>query len=52
VAALVAAVATAALTPSLTPPAQASIGPIPTPCDLPGGDLVCSAIGVGAGRVA
>ena len=41
--------ATAALVPSLTPPARASIGPIPTPCDLPGGDLVCSAIGDVAG---
>lgn len=51
-AALAAAVATAALAPSLTPPARASIGPIPTPCDLPGGDLVCSAIGDVAGSVA
>ena len=49
---MAAAVAAAALAPSLTPPAQAGIGPIPTPCDLPGGDLVCSAIGDVAGSVA
>ena len=36
----------------LTAPAKASIGPIPTPCDLPGGDLVCSAVGDVAGSVA
>ena len=52
VAVLAAAVAIAALMPSLTPPARAGIGPIPTPCDLPGGDLVCSAIGDVAGSVA
>jgi hypothetical protein len=52
VAVLAAVVAMAALMPSLTPPAQAGIGPIPTPCDLPGGDLVCSAIGNVAGSVA
>lgn len=51
-AATVAAVACATLAPSMTPAAQAGIGPIPTPCDLPGGDLVCSAIGDVAGSVA
>ena len=30
----------------LTDPAKASIGPIPTPCDLPRGDLVCYAVGI------
>jgi hypothetical protein len=52
IAVMTAVVATGAVAPSLTPPAQASIGPIPTPCDLPGGDLVCSAIGDAVGSVA
>jgi uncharacterized membrane protein YgcG len=34
------------------PPAQAQIGPIPNPCDLPGPGLVCDAVGDVAGDVA
>jgi hypothetical protein len=51
-AATIVATLAALLAPPLTAPAQASIGPIPTPCDLPGGDLVCSAVGDVAGSVA
>jgi hypothetical protein len=49
---LLAALAAFMLAPPLTAPAQANIGPIPTPCDLPGGDLVCDAVGNIAGSVA
>lgn len=51
-AAAIVATLAALLAPPLTPPAQAGIGPIPTPCDLPGADLVCSAVGDVAGSVA
>jgi len=36
----------------LTQPAGAAIGPIPTPCDIPGGDLICDVIGKTAKTVA
>jgi hypothetical protein len=51
-AAMVVMLSATLLAAPLTAPAKASIGPIPTPCDLPGGDLVCSAVGDVAGSVA
>ncbi len=36
----------------LTQPAGAAIGPIPTPCGIPGGDLICDVIGKTAKTVA
>ncbi|MGH3025593.1 MAG: hypothetical protein ACRDLR_04020, partial [Gaiellaceae bacterium] len=51
-AALAAAFSAFLLAPPFVSPAHANIGPIPTPCDLPGGDLVCDAVGSIAGSVA